>query len=202
MEFQESHGLSLMSWVSSTGGAHPRLPRVLTSDHKARHYGSWWVGFRRGSDRSTDAGRFCYRWVFSRHPESEIEISAGAIIVDYAHKLPAQRQTLNSSQLRSLVPFGRSARRSADSGFFHAHCSKSISPDRRCSISKPMKNQSAPHVMTAQIPGPASEWVISATQPFLLDPDRSSVSLHYLSTKRGIPWFLFASNSNWSGRQR
>jgi len=81
MEFQESHGLSLMSWVSSTGGAHPRLPRVLTSDHKARHYGSWWVGFRRGSDRSTDAGRFCYRWVFSRHPESEIEISAELLLL-------------------------------------------------------------------------------------------------------------------------
>jgi hypothetical protein len=26
MEFKESHGQSLMSWVSSTGGAHPRLP--------------------------------------------------------------------------------------------------------------------------------------------------------------------------------
>jgi hypothetical protein len=48
--------------------------------------------------------------------------------------------------------------------------------------------------MTAQIPGPASEWVISATQPFLADPDRSSAPLHYPSTKGKIPWFLFASN--------
>jgi hypothetical protein len=88
---------------------------------------------------------------FSRHPESEIKTSAELFAIDYAHKLPAQRlqtKALYGLQLPSLVPFGKSARRSADSGFFML-IAQSLFLQIVDVPFRNRRNQSAPHVITA-----------------------------------------------------
>jgi hypothetical protein len=164
------------------------------------------VGFRRGSDRSNRRRAVLLPLGVSRHPESEIEISVELLLFELRSQAPSPKV-----QLKAIVQFATSKPHSLwevrkedpqISGFFMLIAQSLFLQIVDVPFRNPMKNQSAPHVMTAQIPGPASEWVISATQPFLLDPDRSSASFHYPSTKRRIPWFLFAFNSNWSDRQR
>jgi hypothetical protein len=151
---------------------HPRLPRVLTSDHKARHYGRWpFCTLLVGGLLSRKRSLYRRRAVL-------LPLGVFPAILNLKLK-PLQSYllltTLTSSQPKgtneSIVWFATSKPRSLWEvrkkirrfRNFHAHCSKSISPDRRCPISKPTKPISAPcHY------GPASEWVISATQPFLL----------------------------------
>jgi len=87
---------------------HPRLPRVLTSDHKARHYGSMtflhtiggW-GFAEAIAVPTQGGSATVG-CFSRHPESQIKISVELFTTDYAHKLPAQRLQLRLCTVRNF----------------------------------------------------------------------------------------------------
>jgi hypothetical protein len=131
-------------------------PRVLTSDHKARHYGRmilsthyWWVGFVAEAIALTDAGRFCYRWLFPAILNLKLKPVQGY----HCWLRPASSQPKGTTKkhptvlkLRSLVPFlwesARKIRRFRI--FFRLIAQKSISPDRRCSISKPMKPINAP----------------------------------------------------------
>lgn len=147
-------------------------PRVLTSDHKARHYGRWaflhtiggWGFVAEVIAVPTQGGSVtvgCFPAILNlklKPLQSYLQLTTLT-----SSQPKGTTKALYSLQLRSLVPFGKSRKKIRRFRIFHAHCSKSISPDRRCPISKPTKPISAPcHY------GPASEWVISATQPFLL----------------------------------
>lgn len=143
--------------------------------------------------------------VVSRHPEPEIKVCAELSLLATPRKLPTQRNnekasySSQTSKPRSFfVGVCEKIRRFRI--FFMLIARKSISPRSSMFHFETDETNQRPHVMTAQIPGPASEWVTSATQPFLLtliDLPRPSTTLEYKG--KDFHAFYLPLIPNWSG---